>query len=210
VLSALLASEALASGYKSRRFQVEEATIEDIHEAIRARRLTATQLVHLYLERIKAYNGTCVNEPEGILGPISTIPHAGKLNALITLNLRPAARVAWGFDARKARSMTDPIDDDPGMPDALEVAAELDRKFARTRKLVGPLHGVVIAIRTSTTPSTCARPRARTPSGPTTARPTTPPSCRGCAMQARSSWPRRTWASTPPAASPGRAARSAG
>lgn len=128
-------------------FKVEEATISDIQSAIQSRRITVTDLVNLYLKRIQAYNGTCVNEPSGILGPISTIPHAGKLNAIMTLNLRPAARVAWGFDARKARSQTDLADDDPGMPDALEVAAALDAKFARTGKLVGPLHGVVLAIK---------------------------------------------------------------
>ena len=43
--------------------------------------------------------------------------------------------------------MTDAADTDPAMPDALEIAAELDRKFAATGKLVGPLHGVVIAIK---------------------------------------------------------------
>jgi Asp-tRNA(Asn)/Glu-tRNA(Gln) amidotransferase A subunit family amidase len=128
-------------------FRLEEATIEEIQSAIVRRKVTSTEIVKLYLERIKAYNGTCVNEPQGILGPISTIPNAGKLNALITLNLRPKARKAWGFDERKARSMTDAADDDPGMPDALEVAAAQDRQFARTRKLVGPLHGVVMAIK---------------------------------------------------------------
>jgi amidase len=128
-------------------FQLEEATIADIQGAIARRKMTATSIVKAYLERIKAYNGTCVNEPNGILGAISTIPHAGKLNALMTLNLRPKARLAWGFDSRKARSQTDLVDADPNMPDALEVAAELDRKFARTGKLVGPLHGVVLAIK---------------------------------------------------------------
>ncbi len=33
------------------------------------------------------------------------------------------------------------------MPDALETAAKLDAEFAKTGKLVGPLHGVVIAIK---------------------------------------------------------------
>jgi amidase len=138
-----------ASGSKShpRDFQVEEATIADIRRAILRREVTTTEIVEDYLARIKAYNGTCVHQPQGLLGPISTIPHAGKLNALITLNLRPQARQAWGFDARKARSMTDAADDDPGMPDAIEVAARLDAKFAKTRKLVGPLHGVVIAVK---------------------------------------------------------------
>src|SRR5262245_24322549 len=131
----------------SRRFRVEEATIADIHKAILTCQLTATQLVELYLERIRAYNGTCVNEPQGILGPVTMIPNAGKVNAIITLNLRPAAREAWGFGPRMARSQTDAIDDDPSMPDALETAAALDAKFAKTRRLAGPLHGVVFAIK---------------------------------------------------------------
>ena len=52
-----------------------------------------------------------------------------------------------GFDPRKARSMTDAADNDPAMPDALEVAAQQDAYFASTGRLVGPLHGVVIAIK---------------------------------------------------------------
>jgi Asp-tRNA(Asn)/Glu-tRNA(Gln) amidotransferase A subunit family amidase len=131
----------------ARGFRVEEASIEDIQDAIIKRRTTVTQVVEAYLKRIAAYNGTCVNEPQGLLGPISTIPHAEKLNALMTLNLRPQTRKAWGFDDRKARSQTDAVDADPRMPDALETATALDTKFARTRRLVGPLHGVVIAIK---------------------------------------------------------------
>src|SRR6202008_3071397 len=135
---------AVGGAHGRNAFRIEEATIDDIQEAIKRRQVTTTEIVEAYLTRIKAYNGTCVNQPEGILGPISMIPHAGKLNALMTLNLRPETREAWGFDERKARSMTDPVDDDPDMPDALEVAAAQDRKFAKTRKLAGPLHGVVI------------------------------------------------------------------
>jgi amidase len=128
-------------------FQIEEATIEQIQAAIRSGEVTSTRVVELYLERIRAYNGTCVNQPRGILGPVTTIRNAGKVNALITLNLRPAARRAWGFDDRKARTMTDAADDDPAMLDALEVAALQDAHFARTRQLIGPLHGVVLAIK---------------------------------------------------------------
>jgi amidase len=128
-------------------FPVEETTIADIQKAILAKQLTATELVKLYLARIKAYNGPDVEEPEGILGPIKPIPHAKQIDALITLNLRPATRRAMGFDERKARSMTDPLDNDPRMPDALEVAARLDAEFSRTGKLVGPLHGVVVAVK---------------------------------------------------------------
>jgi Asp-tRNA(Asn)/Glu-tRNA(Gln) amidotransferase A subunit family amidase len=128
-------------------FTVEEATISDIQRALRQKRVTTVGLVELYLRRIKAYNGTCVNEPQGILGPISTIPHARQINALSTLNLRPAARVKWGFDARKSRSLTDQTDAAARMPDALEVAAAQDAQFARTGRLAGPLHGVVLAIK---------------------------------------------------------------
>jgi hypothetical protein len=42
------------------RFHLEEATIADVHRAIRARQITATQLVTLYFKRIEAYNGACV------------------------------------------------------------------------------------------------------------------------------------------------------
>jgi len=128
-------------------FQVEEATISDLQNAILAKRVTATQIVKLYLERIKAYNGTAVNQPYGVLGPITTIPHAKGINALSTLNLRPAARKEWGFDDHHARSLTDLVDNDPNLPDALEVAAQLDAYFAKTGKLIGPLHGVVFAIK---------------------------------------------------------------
>ena len=102
--------------------------------------------MQLYLERIKAYNGTCVKQPEGLLGPIETIPNAGQINALSTLNLRPAAREEWGFDDRKARSMTDAADADRHARRARD-RGRARRSFAATGKLVGPLHGVVIAIK---------------------------------------------------------------
>ena len=128
-------------------FAVEEATIAQIQQALLARRVTTVGLVEAYLRRVKAYNGTCVNQPQGILGVISTIPHARQINALSTLNLRPAARALWAFDPRKARSLTDAADSAANMPDALEVAAAQDRSLAQTGRLVGPLHGVVMAIK---------------------------------------------------------------
>ena len=129
------------------KFHLQDATIADIQRAIQANQITTTGLVELYLKRIKAYNNACVNEPMGILGPITTIPHARQINALSTLNLRPPTRKAWGFDERKARSLTDAADNDPKMADALEVAAAQDRVFKQNGKLVGPLHGVVMAIK---------------------------------------------------------------
>jgi len=136
-----------ATPRKSSRFEVHEATIQQIQDAIQKKQITTRGVVEAYLRRIRAYNGTCVSEPQGILGPIATIAHAGQINALSTLNLRPSARAAWGFDARKARTLTDAKDDAVSMPDALETASEQDRQFARTGRLTGPLHGVVIAIK---------------------------------------------------------------
>ena len=75
------------------------------------------------------------------------IANAGQINALSTLNLRPAVREAWGFDRLKARSLTDATDAAPEMPDALEVAAAQDLHFRQTGELAGPLHGVVMAIK---------------------------------------------------------------
>ena len=87
-----------ATAETKHKFNVEETTIAQIHQAILSKQLTATELVKLYLARIKAYNGPGVEEPEGILGPVKPLKNAMGLNALITLNLRPATRKALGFD----------------------------------------------------------------------------------------------------------------
>src|SRR3954447_8845899 len=120
--------------------RLEEATIADVHRAIMARQLTASQLVNDYLKRIAAYNGTCVkgavDPATGFqLGDIEPIENAGQLNALITIN------------QRGKRSKTDSADSDPAMPDALEAARQLDAEFARTGRLKGPLHGIPFAIK---------------------------------------------------------------
>lgn len=150
--SALLAGMSLSAAAKApapkhNDFHLEEATIAEVQREITAGHLTTTQIVKMYLARIRAYNGQCTRQPQGVLGPAETIPHAGQLNALTTLNLRPAARQALGFDPRKARSMTDAADNDAGIPDALEAAAAQDREFARTHRLAGALHGVVFSIK---------------------------------------------------------------
>ena len=146
--SFILLAPSLAAAQPA-RLQIEEATIEDIQAAILRRELTSTRVVQLYLARIKAYNGTCVRQPDGVLGqgPIAPIKNARQLNALMTLNLRPANRAMLGFDPRKARSLTDSADANPAMPDALEVAAQQDAHFASTGRLIGPLHGVVLSIK---------------------------------------------------------------
>jgi amidase len=122
------------------RFHLEEATIADVHRAIRAKEITAEQLVGLYLKRIAAYNGTCVkgeiDPATGLMfGEITPVENAGQVNAYMTLNIRGK------------RSKTDAADNDPKMPDALETARAQDAYFARTGNLVGPLHGIPIAVK---------------------------------------------------------------
>src|SRR5213593_3095419 len=111
-LIALIPSLASA---QTAKFRIEEATIEGIQSAILRGEVTSTRIVQLYLNRIKAYNGTCVNLPDGILGlgPITPIKNARQLKIIMKLNIRPEKREAMGFDRRKARSMTDPLDNKP-------------------------------------------------------------------------------------------------
>src|SRR5260221_2702888 len=118
-------------------FHLQEATIADIHRAILAEELTATELVGLYLKPIEAYNGQCGQADANgfVLGDIEPIEHVGKVGALMTLNIRGK------------RSKTDVADGDPNMPDALETARALDEEFARTGRLKGLLHGVVFAVK---------------------------------------------------------------
>ncbi|HET9831354.1 MAG TPA: amidase family protein [Vicinamibacterales bacterium] len=143
----LLLPPQLSAAAKSSKFQIEEATIDSIQSALLKGQITSTDVVKMYLARIKAYDGPCVKMPDGLLGSFTAIPHAGQINSMITVNLRPANRMALGLDAHKARSMTDLVDNDPDMPDALEVAAKLDAYFKSTGKLIGPLHGTVYAVK---------------------------------------------------------------
>jgi Asp-tRNA(Asn)/Glu-tRNA(Gln) amidotransferase A subunit family amidase len=129
-----------AGAQQAWRFHLEEATIADVHRAIRAKQITAEQLVILYFKRIEAYNGVCVRgevDPATglMLGDLMPIENAGQLNAYMTLNIR------------RQRSKTDQADSDPSMPDALEVARAQDAYFARTGEFVGPLHGIPFAIK---------------------------------------------------------------
>ena len=122
------------------QFHLEEATIADVQRAIRAKQITAVELVNLYFKRIAAYNGTCVKgdvDPATgmMLGDLTPVDNAGQINAYMTLNIRGK------------RSKTDTADRDPNMMDALETAKTQDAYFARTGKFVGPLHGIPFAIK---------------------------------------------------------------
>ena len=175
------------------QFRIEEATIADIHRAILARQLTATQLVNAYLKRIAAYNGTCVkgavDPATGFqLGDIEPVEHAGQINALITINLRGK------------RSKTDTVDNDPNMPDALEVcAARLTRNSRGPASSKDRCTGSRSPSRTSSIPSICERPAGRQRTMPMTVLRAMRRWSRGYAARARSFSPRPIWANTPPA-----------
>src|SRR5262245_46250336 len=123
---ALLVTPYPASEVKAQstwQFHLEEATIGDVHRAIRAKQITAEQLVSLYFKRIEAYNGTCVkgdiDSVTGLmLGDLTPIETAGQINAYVTLNVRGQ------------RSKTDRADNDPKMSDALEVAESPGRDLS--------------------------------------------------------------------------------
>lgn len=134
-----------ADGAARGHFTFEEATIASIQQAILARQVTCEEVVRGYFERIEAYSGECVSYPKAdlvtpsgkriYLGDLTPIPNAGQVNAFANLNLRGK------------RSETDLVDQDPSKPDALEVARKLDDHFAKTGKLVGPLHCATAAIK---------------------------------------------------------------
>lgn len=70
----LLSSQVLAQ-----EFRVEEATIGDLHRAIQSGQTTCAKVVSAYIDRVKAYNGTCT--------------------ALVTRDGKPAARAKGAIRA---------------------------------------------------------------------------------------------------------------
>src|SRR5207237_5366920 len=78
---AVVAQQSAFAADAEHPFHLEEATIADVHRAIRAGQITAERLVNLYFKRIEAYNGACVKgqrEPESGLmyGEITPIANA--------------------------------------------------------------------------------------------------------------------------------------
>src|SRR5215510_7781722 len=92
IVSLLLPTIGLAQG----QFHLQEATINDIHAAIKSGEITCQGLVQAYVNRAKAYNGMCTelvtkdgaNIPQALGAMRAGIPNAGQLNALETLNIR--------------------------------------------------------------------------------------------------------------------------
>ena len=191
-------------------FQVEEATIAGVHRALRAKKLTATELVNCYLARIKAYNGLCVrgdtDPATGLqLGDITPIANAGQLNAFITLNLKEDKRIALGFPENSNGLILGTT--------ARNIPTRSIGRASSTVTLPAPASSSARSTasrsrsRTTTIRSICARRRQRRRSTQTIARRTMRPWSRSCAVRERSCSARPTWTSTRPQGS--RAAPSA-
>ncbi len=79
VLASVLTIGSIAASAQS-SFQVEEATIDDIHEAIRQGDTTCVHVVRAYVDRARAYNGMCtqlVTEDGGTITPGKGTVRAG-------------------------------------------------------------------------------------------------------------------------------------
>lgn len=57
----VLGAAAPSAASAADKFQLEEATIESIHDAIKSGQVTCKGLVQAYMDQVKAYEGTCTN-----------------------------------------------------------------------------------------------------------------------------------------------------
>lgn len=196
-----------------KRFQLEEATIDDLHRAIRSGKTTVVAVVQHYIKRVRKYNGVAsvlvtkdgkpVAEAKGTVrgraplqfptetlkaagilpdfdkyegpplefgrmeatasdpktqqqfGMIAGIKNGTQLNALATLNIRGERSVICPGDYDRHPSDGPLPEGAPAvcevlrrMPDALERAAELDKKFGRNPDLKKlPMYGVVFSFK---------------------------------------------------------------
>ncbi len=72
--------QSLPAASAGKKFHLEEATIADIHNAIHTNQITCQELVQLYINRAKAYNGVCnqlVTEDGGSIPPAPGVVRAG-------------------------------------------------------------------------------------------------------------------------------------
>ena len=67
-------AQAPAAPPRASRFHLEEATISDVHQAIRSRQITCRSLIQLYVNRAKAYNGASNRLVTRDGAPIQPVP----------------------------------------------------------------------------------------------------------------------------------------
>jgi Asp-tRNA(Asn)/Glu-tRNA(Gln) amidotransferase A subunit family amidase len=100
VTAAVLAVSAAPISAQNRGFQIEEATIDDVHRAIQQGDVTCTNVVQAYIDRARAYNGTCtalVTENGGSIAPATGPMRAGSPLTFPTHTV-PVADVLPDFD----------------------------------------------------------------------------------------------------------------
>ena len=83
--------EGTARGAGAAGFQVEEATIGDLHRAIQDGRTTCAAVVRAYVERARAYNGSCTRQVTSHGAPVT--PRPGTVRAGVPLSF-PAETLA--------------------------------------------------------------------------------------------------------------------
>ncbi len=89
----LLSSRLTAEQFAPRAFRVEEATIADVHRAIQDGSTTCRAIVQTYIERARAYNGTCTQLVTRDGGSIAPGPGAVRAGSPVTF---PASTTAIG------------------------------------------------------------------------------------------------------------------
>ncbi len=140
---------------EDRAFHLQEATILDIHRAIRDGKITCEGLVKLYLARIAQFSGKCtayldqsgmpkppdlvMPSGKGVeLGTLTPIADAGQVNAFQNLNIR----------GQRSETCLGACDNDPNMPDALETARAYDARYGKKPPVADlPLYCIPIGIK---------------------------------------------------------------
>ena len=105
-IAAMLSAVPVLSQRRSAGFEIQEATIGQIQQAILTKQITTRGIVEAYLKRIQAYNGTCVNEPQGILGPITTKAHARQRENRCAAGPAGASGAAFNRPAQSSQNAT--------------------------------------------------------------------------------------------------------
>ena len=155
--------EPTASASPAPAFHLVEATISDIHAAIERHELTCVELVSLYLKRIAAYNGVCVESA----GRPARLHHADRQCRpdQRAHDAQPAAGGTRGVGLRRPpRALAHRL----GRRRPVDARRARDRGGAGSHSSPPPVSwsGRCTASswrsRTSTTPSTCAPRRAWT------------------------------------------------
>src|ERR1700756_3705750 len=77
-------AQAPAAPPRAFKFHLEEATIADVHQAIRTRQITCRGLIQLYVNRARAYNGASQRLVTRDGAPIQPVPGVVRAGGPVT------------------------------------------------------------------------------------------------------------------------------